>query len=119
MSDGLKPCPFCGDDSDKSLMEMFSPQTGNDWTRVMCRGCGASASLLNWNCRAQPAEEVQKAASGQPLTELEAYKFAKLMREHISDCRPLDDYAVAKKYPELLDGWLQMYRTALSTKDTP
>lgn len=56
----LKPCPFCGDDGEKSRMEMYRPQTKDKWTKITCRGCGASAALMNWNHRTQPAEEGDK-----------------------------------------------------------
>lgn len=56
MSEELKPCPFCGDNGDKGTMQMFAPQTGLHWTKVTCRGCGASVSDQAWNIRAQDSE---------------------------------------------------------------
>lgn len=113
----LEPCPFCGDDGDKSFMEMFSPQTGNDWTRVTCRGCGASASLMNWNRRHQPEEEVQSV--GDLLKQFkELYpkamtEFAEQMRSMGITSAPIGNHQASMFKLE------RAIYEALAAKDTP
>lgn len=77
--DELKPCPFCGDDGDKGAMQMFAPQTGAHWTKVTCRGCGASVSEQAWNIR--PVTVSEGEAEQCRLNAMGAEREAKLMAE--------------------------------------
>ncbi|GAA0795416.1 hypothetical protein [Cupriavidus gilardii] len=45
-------CPFCGDDGEKSEVEMTVFPSPNQYKVIRCQTCGASCPWMNWNMRA-------------------------------------------------------------------